>query len=236
MRKIVLTLVVLNILLVFLNVVKNVAYTNDYPLTEKDIPPLTVISENPKIGYSAHRATGASSCYTIGPYYSENTAHSLAGSIRKYGLEVTIRSMRTKETLNYLVYIPNIQSKQKAQGIVKDLWKHNVDNGKIVKNGPHKNTITLGFFKTLDKAKRQTEYVRYLGYDARYSGRKIVKRVYWIDYDEPLGTGTPVLMWSDELSPDANPQIIPRTCDQRAWYGKEAFADASPESSEDGAE
>lgn len=227
MRRILFTLVILNIFLVFMNVVKNVAYTDDYPLTEEGIPSLKVITENPRLGYSAHRATGASSCYTIGPYYSENTAHTLAGSIRKYGLEVTIRGMRTKETLNYLVYIPNIESQQQADAIVKDLWKQNVDNGKVVLKGQYKNTVTLGFFKTLDKAKRQTEYVRYLGYDARYSGRKIVKRVYWIDYDEPLGTGTPVMTWSNDLDPDSNPQIIPRTCDQRAWYGKGAFADAS---------
>lgn len=229
MRKILITLAVLNVFLVFMNLLKNVAYTDDYPLTEDNIAPLKVISETPRLGYSAHRASGASSCYTIGPYYTENTAHTLAGSIRKYGLEVTIRSMRTKETLNYLVYIPNIESQNKADSIVKDLWKHNVDNGKVVMKGQHKNTVTLGFFKTLDKAKRQTEYVRYLGYDARYSGRKIVKRVYWIDYDEPLGTGTPVMTWSNDLDPDANPQIIPRTCDQRAWYGNGAFANTSPE-------
>jgi hypothetical protein len=110
---------------------------------------------------------------------------------------------------------------------MEDLRQQNV-GGKfdIVKKGPYKNTITFGFFKSLDKAKRRTEYIRYLGYDAKYNSQKVTRKVYWVDYDEPIGLATPVLSWSKAIDPGSNVQIIPRTCDQQAWYGSKAFANS----------
>ena len=229
MRNVIAALAAINVLLLLANLFINMG---DKPIetTVEGIPTLTILPETPSIKYSAERSTGTSSCFTIGPYYSEKAAQLLAGNIRTSGLAVTIRSLNSKETLNYLVYIDNINNHEDAEKITHDLKKQAVGEYSIVESGPYKNTITFGFFKNLEKAKRKTEYIRYLGYDAKYNGQKVLRKVYWVDYDEPIGTSTPALSWSKTIDPNSNVQVIPRSCDQRAWYSAErAFANSSYE-------
>lgn len=222
------TLAVINMVFLLVNLFVHIGESRSEDLTVDGIPSLTIMPETLGEKYSAESALGTSSCFTIGPYYSEKAAQLVAGNIRSFGLAVTIRSMNSKDTLNYLVYIANIDSKKNAKEIIKDLNEQNV-GGKfnIVEKGPYINSITFGFYKNLDKAKRKTEYIRYLGYDAKYNSQKITRKVYWVDYDEPIGTATPVLIWSKIIDPGANAQILPRTCDQQAWYGSRAFANSA---------
>lgn len=227
MRNLIVALLAGNVALILFNLFVYFRATDEIPLTIEGIPALTVQAEIPGNAYSAGKADGASSCYTIGPYYSEKAAQLLAGNIRSYGLEVTIRGMNSKDTLNYLVFIPKAPNKETAITITEDLKAHQVDKFSIVKTGPYKNSITFGFYEDLDKAKRQTEYIRYLGYDARYNEQKVMRKVYWVDYDEPLGTDTPALDWSKTIDPSSNVQVIPRNCDQRTWYSSGAFADSA---------
>lgn len=228
MRKVIVALAVINILLLLANLFIHGGDSSNAPLTAEGIPALTILSETPGSKYSAENASGTSSCFTIGPYYSEKAAQLVAGNIRTFGLAVTIRSMNSKETLNYLVYIANVPSFKAAEEITKDLKTQAVGKYSIVKSGPYKNTITFGFYKNLGKAKRKTEYIRYLGYDAKFNGQKVLRKVYWVDYDEPIGTSTPALSWSKSIDPNSSVQIIPRSCDQQAWYGSGgAFANSS---------
>ncbi len=228
MRKLFFALILMNLIFFISTLIYNANKDGEIALVEEGVTPLKVLPHSPEKRYSASNAIeGTSSCFTVGPFYSEKAAQLVAGNIRTFGMEVTIRSMKSKETLNYLVYIPSQSSKKVAQDIVKDLWQHSVDDYRIVESGPYKYSITFGFHKNFEQAKRATEYIRYLGYDAKYTEQKIKRKVYWIDYDEPLGTGIPALSWSKAIDPDANVQIIPRTCDQRAWYGNNAFASAA---------
>ncbi len=227
MRNVIIALAVLNILLILANLFSHFSNGRDKDLTVEGIPSLSILAETPSIKYSAGNATGTSSCFTVGPYYSEKAAQLVAGNIRAFDLAVTIRSMNSKKTLNYLVYIVNVPSFEAAEKMTKDLKTQAVGEYSIVKSGPYKNTITFGFYKSIDKAKRKTEYIRYLGYDAKYNEQKVLRKVYWVDYDEPIGTSTPVLSWSKAIDPDTNVQIIPRNCDQQAWYGSGAFANSA---------
>jgi hypothetical protein len=182
-------------------------------LIDEEIPSLNVLESLRAPNYSASsNSFGHSSCFTAGPYYSEKAAQLVAGEIRRFGLVVTIRSINSKETLNYLIYIPQQVSKVVAQKIVSDLLENKVENPRIVENGPYKNAITFGFYRNFEQLKRSTEYIRYLGYDAKYTEQKVKRKVYWVDYDEPLGTGAPVLLWSKAIDPNVVVQIIPRKC------------------------
>lgn len=206
-------LVFLNGIFFFWNWLYHAAEINDIPLVDKGIPSLKMMESLHDPSYSASsNAFGHSSCFTAGAYYSEKAAQLVAGEIRRFGLVVTIRSMNSKETLNYLVYIPQQVNKITAQKIVADLLENKVENPRIVESGPYKNAITFGFHRDFEQLKRFTEYIRYLGYDAKYTEQKVKRKVYWVDYDEPLGTGTPVLLWSKAIDPDVAVQIIPRKC------------------------
>lgn len=225
MRNFIVLLAVLNALLLLGSLFINAQ--NRIPEMEQGIPLLTVLPETPGGRYAANKSTSASSCYTIGPYNSEKAAQLVAGNIRTYGMEVVIRSLNSKKIKNYLVYIADISSLEQAKNISTDLGKQNVDGYSTIVEGPYKNTITFGFFDDLDKAKRKAEYIRYLGYDAKYSAQRSKRKVFWVDYDEPFGAGTPALQWSRSLNKDSTVQIIPRNCDQLAWYGGGGGAFAS---------
>ncbi len=227
MRKMIVALVAVNAFLLLAILFIHGRGTDSVSLTEDGIATLHILPELPGSKYSASKAEGASSCFTIGPYYSEKAAQLVAGNIRNAGLAVTIRSMNTRETLNYLVYIANLPSYEAARKVMVDLEKQNAGQHEIIKEGPYKNTITFGFFKNLERAKRKTEYIRYLGYDARFNGQKVTRKVFWVDYDEPMGAAIPALSWSQSIDPASHAQIIPRNCDQQVWYGSRAFADSA---------
>ncbi len=184
----------------------------DIPLIEKDVPALVVLAERPGSHYQGKSAPGQSSCFSVGPYLSESIAQMVAGKIRDFGLHVVVRTINGLQTLNYLVYIEPQNSKEMAEKIVNDLKGFEVKDYTIVESGPYKNAIALGSFKALVKAKRHTEYIRYLGYDARYTKQNMKQQVYWLDYDEPFGMGTPVQTWSKSIDSALEVQVIPRAC------------------------
>lgn len=186
---------------------------NDMPvaLTESNIQSLQLVENTTPSAYSSRSGT-VSSCYTVGPYISERAAQLVMARIRNYGLEVQMRSLRTMETLNYLVYIPPLPSYTEAKAVIEDMSQFDVQQYMVITDGPYKNAISLGFFDSTIKAMRHAEYIRYLGYDARYTEQKAPREVYWLDYDEPFGSNTPVLLWSESIDATSQVQLIPRAC------------------------
>ena len=213
MRSLLVTLLILNILIVVVNFLlpsRQPGYTP--PATEAGIPALQLTERIIPAAYSSSSASTNSSCYTIGPYITERSAQLVMGRIRNYGLAVQMRTLQTMETLNYLVYIPAQQNLEQAKIIVADLTENKVKQHLIIDDGPYRNAISLGFFDNTEQAMRHAEYIRYLGYDARYTGQKSRRKVFWLDYDEPFGANTPVLAWSSAVDNSASSQLIPRAC------------------------
>ena len=182
------------------------------PLVEPDVPALELRNDVANVVYSSETAGPQSSCYTIGPYNSERAAQLVAGKVRGFGLGVQIRAMRTMETLNFLVYIPPLPDYSEAEKVAKDSASFDVQDVLIINEGPYENAISLGFFNNLNKAKRHAEYIRYIGYDARYTEQQAAREVFWLDYDEPFGSNTPVQNWSAAIDATSEVQRIPRAC------------------------
>ncbi|PID49307.1 MAG: hypothetical protein CR991_07095 [Proteobacteria bacterium] len=202
----------LNISLLALNLLAPVLHARQsIPLTEDGIPALQIAEDVAPAAYSSRNGS-ASSCYTLGPYISERSAQLVMARIRNYGLAVQMRSLRTMETLNYLVYIPPLPSRAEAEQVITDMGRFDVNQYTLIEDGPYRNAISLGFFDQLAKAKRHSEYIRYLGYDAHHTEQKAPRIVYWLDYDEPFGSNTPVLLWSEAIDASSKVQLIPRAC------------------------
>jgi hypothetical protein len=182
------------------------------PLVEASIPALELRTDVEQVVYSSGEANTQSSCYTIGPYNSEKAAFVVSEKIRAFGLAVQMRPMRSMETLNFLVYIPPQPDQGQAVKIVDDLTRAAVQDVAVLNTGPYQNAISLGFFNNLNKAKRHAEYIRYLGYDARYTEQQTEREVFWLDYDEPFGSNTPVQAWSAAIDATSEVQRIPRAC------------------------
>ncbi len=180
--------------------------------TKNGVAPLILMPIKNSYAYQSKDSQLQSSCYTFGPFNSSKTAQLVAKDINNYGLATEINKQKTMQTLNFLVYLQALSSLNEAEDVVKDLAKNKVKNYRIIKSGPYQNAISLGSYDNLDKARRRAEYIRFLGYDAKYTARKKQKEVFWIDYDEPFGGNAPVFGWVDKVDPSASVQKIPKAC------------------------
>jgi len=181
--------------------------------TLEGVPGLELLSSTKNDMYQSKGSAGQSSCYTFGPFNNEKSARLVAKKISDFGLAVSIRKQKTLITLNYMVYLKAFPSREEAEKVIKEMEKYKIREYSIVESGPYKNAIALGSFEDLDKARRHSEYVRYLGYDAKYTEQKKRKEVFWIDYDEPFGSIAPVMKWANSVYSMVSVQKIPRACD-----------------------
>jgi hypothetical protein len=149
-------------------------------------------------------------CYTVGPYNSEKAMQLVATQLNDFGLAVKIRREKTKDTLNYLVYLVAQETRQASLKIIDDIKKNDVKDYHLIESGPYKNAISFGFFNDLNKARRHSEYIRFLGYDARYTEQKAVREIFWLNYDEQPDKSAPILKWSKAIDPSSIVQKIPR--------------------------
>ncbi len=208
-------LINLIILLLSLNVFYFVwSYINRYtytppPVSEDGIPSLTLIP----ISDSITKNSSLSRCYSFGPFSTRKAARYLSKRINNYGLATAIKKLTTKQSLNFLVYLKPLPSRKAAEEVIKDIKKQEIKDYTIISSGPYKNAIALGSFNNLDKARRHAEYIRFLGYDAKYTAQKKQKEVFWVEYDESANTIAPVFSWAKEIDSKADMQKIPRACE-----------------------
>lgn len=180
------------------------------PISEEGIPNIDLI---PVTASSVTPPQKHSNCYTLGPFSTRKTARYISRRINNYGLATAIKKQKTRQTLNFLVYLQSLPSREEAEEVIKNIKKQEIQDYTIIDSGPYKNAIALSSFDNLDKARRHAEYVRFLGYDAKYTARKKQKEVFWVEYDEPIGTNVaPVLNWIKEIDLKASVQKIPSTC------------------------
>lgn len=181
-------------------------------------PPATVQKGTPAIELLSKNITkktpnGSTLCYTVGPFNSEKATQLVAKQLNDFGLAVNIRRQKTMDTLNYLVYLPAQNTKEEALKVIEDIKKFDIKDYQLIKSGPYENAISFGFFDDLNKARRHSEYIRYLGYDSRYTEQKAVREIFWLNYDEQPAKSAPVLQWSRAIDPTSAVQKIPRWCE-----------------------
>lgn len=211
-RKIVIALIVLNVLyFLWVLIFGKAGYTAPSAL-EEGIPSLTLLPTRNTNTYQSGSSGRQSSCYAFGPLNSEKTANIIARKVNGFGLATRVSSQETMQTLNFLVYLQPFASRQEAIKVIEEMSKHEIKEYKIVESGPYQNAIALGSFNNLNRARRHAEYVRFLGYDARYTTQKKRKEVYWVNYDEPFGTNAPIMRWITEIDPRTSAQKIPKAC------------------------
>lgn len=201
------------LLLLFLNafyLVWSWGFSNIFQHPDKTmdgVPPLVLLPEDKDPGNSL-----VNRCFTLGPFNAKKTAELVSYEINNAGLSSSIRGQQTMETLNFLVYIPALPSAKEVDAVIKKLKDNEVKKYTVIESGPYKNVISLGSFEDLDKARHHAEYIRYMGFDAQYTEQRRPKEVYWIDYDELLGSGAPVMQWVNKIDPNSSVQKILSQC------------------------
>ena len=213
MRILIIALLTLNVLYFAGVYLFGVVFNQPPPLKDPGVPTITLLSMQSIDGVVSPQQEGRAACYSVGPYNVEKTARLVANKVADEGFTVNIRSQQTDRINNYFVFIPQLASREQAEKTAADMKKHQIVNYSIIDTGPYKNAIALGTFNNLDKARRHAEYVRYLGYDARYTEQRQRAQVYWVAYIEPFGRSTSVLELSNTVDPKAVVQKIPEACE-----------------------
>jgi len=213
MRILIVALLALNILYFVGVYLFGVVFNQPPPLKEPDTPTITLLSMSSAAHTNEQAQRSSNRCFSIGPYSVEKTARLVATKISDEGFTVNIRNKQTDRINNYLVFLPQLATRELAEKVVADIKQHQIKHYSIIESGPYKNAIALGTFSNLDKARRHAEYVRYLGYDARYTEQRQHAQVYWIGYSEPFGRSAPVLELSRAVDPKAVIQKIPEACE-----------------------
>lgn len=211
MRNLIFALLVLNVGYLIWSVAFSSSYTPP-PSTVEGIPSLTLLPFDEKAFAQLNTKKTKTKCFTLGPFNTRKTAQLLSNKINGVGLSSDIHSQKTKETLNFLVYLQALSTRKEAEKVVKKLRENEVKNYTIIESGPYKNAIALGSFENLDKARRHSEYIRYMGFDSRFTEQRKPREVYWISYDESFGTETPVFEWLNKIDPSTSVQRIPSEC------------------------
>jgi len=214
MRILIIALLTLNILYFVGVYLFSVTFDRPPPLKEPNIPTIKLLTMNAAGAAGSNAAQGVSeTCFTLGPYNIENTARLVAERISQAGRAVKVKRQRTDRIQKYFVFLPQLPSRAAAEKVVADIKQNKIKEYAIIETGPYKNAIALGTFSDLDKARRHTEYVRFLGYDAKHTEQQQRATVYWISYDDTFDQSTPVLEWSKSIDPKAVVQKIPETCE-----------------------
>ena len=210
MRILIIALLTLNILYFAGVYLFSVAFDRPPPLKDPNIPTIKLLKMNASTQVQ-RELTDA--CYTVGPYNLEHSARALAVQLSEAGRAVKVKRQQTDRLQKYLVFLPQLPTREAAEKVVADIKKNKIKEYSIIDSGPYKNAIALGTFDDLDKARRHTEYVRFLGYDAKHTAQQQRAIVYWVSYDDTFSEPTPVLAWSKAIDPKAVVQKISEICE-----------------------
>lgn len=209
MTNLIILLISLNVFYFVWSYIDRYTYTPP-PVNQEGVPSITLL---PRVASSPKGSPEHSNCYTFGPFGTIKAARYISRRINNYGLATSIKKQKTMQTLNFLVYLQPFSSRKEAEEVVEKIKKQKVKEFMIIDSGPYKNAIALGSFDNLDKARRHAEYIRFLQYDARYTAQKKQKEVFWVNYDEPVGSRAPVLDWIKEIDLKVSVQKIPTVCE-----------------------
>lgn len=212
-NKVLIALLLLNIGFFTWTFIENNNAPKRPPQSDEGIPTITLLPRDNNVGQRGS-SSGPISCFTLGPFANLKSAKLVANRINIFGLQTALKKQDTMQTLNFLVYLEPFASREAANAAVAEIRKHEVKDYKILDKEPYKNAVALGYFSDLNKARRHAEYIRFLGYDARYTTQQKRQILYWINFDEPLGKNIPVLNWAKAIAPRSTPQKIPKSCDE----------------------
>ncbi|HIO92879.1 MAG TPA: SPOR domain-containing protein [Leucothrix mucor] len=209
MRLLIILLIIANIIyFIFAFLFGNATYTPPAAI-KQGIPAIELLDNKD----ATKDSTKSTHCYTVGPFNSDKATKMVAKQLNDFGLSVNIRRQKTMDTLNYLVYLPAQNTRSEALKIIDDIKKNEIKDYHLIESGPYENAISFGFFDDLNKARRHSEYIRYLGYDSRYTEQKAVREIFWLNYDEQADASAPVLQWSRTIDPSSTVRKIPRWCE-----------------------
>jgi hypothetical protein len=149
-------------------------------------------------------------CYTLGPFREMKTLRLVTRKIRDYVIDASFRSREEQEQTMFRVLLKPVGSKQEARALTRELASKNIKDYFIITEGPSKNAISLGYFKSKTRAHRHANRVRKLGFDVITEPVFNTYTIYWLDYRIKADHEIPQQIFDEHL--DKSSQRLNRSC------------------------
>ncbi len=118
------------------------------------------------------------SCYRVGPFIDSGLVKQVRKTFEKSGFDVKVVTINS-ESSRYWVYIPPLNSAEKAQVVLAELQKGGVD-GSVVTDPQFANAISLGNVASLDAAEALKTRLMDLGFRAESKSISSTRDEQWL--------------------------------------------------------
>jgi hypothetical protein len=115
-------------------------------------------------------------CQALGPFLAVDAMQQVAAELGELGLQPEQRQVESKELTGFWVYLPAMP-RDDIRTVLATLEDNN-DKEYYVGKG---NFISLGTFKSLERAERRLESVRKMGLEATLEERFATQNSFWLD-------------------------------------------------------
>ena len=149
-------------------------------------------------------------CYTLGPFREMKTLRLVTRKIKDYVVDASFRSREEQEQTMYRVLLKPVGSKREAKALTRELASKDIKDYFIISEGPSKNAISLGYFKSKSRAQRHANRVRKLGFDVIIEPVFKTYTIYWLDYRIKADHEIPQQIVEEHL--DKSSQRLNRSC------------------------
>lgn len=196
MKLMLLFLLIVNGLLMYVNYGRfsNVDSQPLLPVTDTGVPSLVLLSElepnsDTTMSHDDRLVLDGGqgddlACFTLGPIPSQSDWRRVVAVLRPHVADLRERQTTETKNMGYWVYLPELNDREKALDIARNLSQQGVRDYYVVTAGDRENTISLGLFSEYNNALRRQSALQSLGFMAEVTMRQDHIPVYWIDYQQ----------------------------------------------------
>ena len=156
-----------------------VAETKDdaVPVLKEPVLTESFLTEEPQV-----TPAESESCFTLGPFRDLDKLRSLIQEIKSYVVKVDFRGQEESQLSVYWVYLPPEKSRKQAMKTAKRLKDKKIKDYFVIREGEKNNGISLGYFKSKNRAFRLEKKIKKLGFNVVVEPIFKTFTVYWLDY------------------------------------------------------
>jgi len=154
-------------------------------------------------------ASGARSCFALGPYRSQAEVRNANRALRDVVLDTRLRADQEERETSWRVFLPPTSARDDALGQARELASANVTDYYVVTSGTEQNSISLGVYRTEANATRRLSALRQAGFNAQMDAQTAPTQVFWLDYAVAQGGS---LDWRSAIGPSADIRQLAARC------------------------
>ncbi len=121
------------------------------------------------------------SCTSFGPFKDIPSAARAAGLLTRRGFHLQQRAEEGETIEGYWVFVDGLQSDEDVRRLIDRLGKSGFTDAQIMKNYSNNRRVSVGMFRTRERAERRAAAVKNMGLQSQIGERKFPGSVYWVD-------------------------------------------------------